>query len=157
MFRHAVPALLSLSVPFAVAAEPAKLSYSKDIAPILNANCAGCHRAGEMAPMSLMTYEDTVPWGESIRVELLAGHMPPWSVDAAPARFRNVRPLSARDINVLLTWSTGGTPLGDPAKTPQPVAVERRWPLGTPDLSLERPKPRALECSRRSCLATTCG
>jgi hypothetical protein len=66
--------------------------------------------------------------------------MPPWSVDAAPARFRNVRPLSARDINVLLTWATGGTPPGDPAKTPPPVTVERQWPLGTPDLELPLPR-----------------
>ena len=89
--------------------------------------------------MSLMTYDDTVPWGESIRVELLAGHMPPWGVDAAPTRFRNAQTLTAREMNVLLTWATGGTPFGTPDKTPPPVSYERRWPLGTPDLELSLP------------------
>lgn len=115
-------------------------TYNEDVFPILKDRCARCHAPEGVGPMSLMTYEDTVPWGESIRVELLAGHMPPWSVDAAPARFRNVRPLSARDINVLLTWATGGTPLGDPAKTPEAIALERRWPLGKPDLELPLPR-----------------
>ena len=115
-------------------------TYNEDVFPILRDRCARCHVPDGVGPMSLMTYEDTIPWGESIRVELLAGHMPPWSVDAAPTRFRNVRPLTARDINVLLTWATGGTPLGDPAKTPQPVTVERQWTLGTPDLELPLPR-----------------
>ena len=59
-------------------------TYNDDVFPILRDRCARCHVPDGVAPMSLMTYEDTVPWGESIRVELLAGHMPPWSVDSAP-------------------------------------------------------------------------
>lgn len=111
-------------------------TYNDDVFPILKERCARCHVAEGVAPMSLMTYDDTVPWGESIRVELLAGHMPPWGVDAAPTRFRNAQTLSAREMNVLLTWATGGTPFGTPEKAPQPVSYERRWPLGTPDVEL---------------------
>jgi hypothetical protein len=114
-------------------------TYTDDVFPILRDKCARCHVPDGVAPMSLMTYEDTVPWGESIRVELLAGHMPPWSVDAGPTRFRNAQNISAREMNVLLTWATGGTPFGDPAKTPPPVAHERKWALGTPDLELPFP------------------
>jgi len=114
-------------------------TYTDDVFPILRDKCARCHVQDGVAPMSLMTYEDTVPWGESIRVELLAGHMPPWSVDAGPARFRNAQSISAREMNVLLTWATGGTPFGDPAKTPPPVAHDRKWALGTPDLELPFP------------------
>jgi len=112
-------------------------TYNEDVFPIVRDRCARCHVPEGVAPMSLVTYEDTVPWGESIRVELLAGHMPPWSVDTAAARFRNAQPLSAREMNVLLTWATGGTPLGNPDTTPMPVTLDRRWPLGTPDVELQ--------------------
>ena len=114
-------------------------TYNDDVFPILKDRCSRCHVPDGVAPMSLMTYDDTVPWGESIRVELLAGHMPPWGVDAAPTRFRNAQTLTAREMNVLLTWATGGTPFGTPDKTPPPVSYERRWPLGTPDLELSLP------------------
>jgi hypothetical protein len=97
--------------------------------------------------MSLMTHVETVPWGESIRVELLAGHMPPWSVDAAPGRFRNVSTITAREMNTLLTWATGGTPLGDPDKTPTPAALNKDWPLGPADLSLPFPREFTLSAS----------
>jgi len=114
-------------------------TYNDDVFPILKERCARCHVPEGVAPMSLMTYDDTVPWGESIRVELLAGHMPPWGVDASPTRFRNAQTLTAREMNVLLTWATGGTPFGTAEKTPPPVTSERRWPLGTPDLELPLP------------------
>ena len=141
---HTTAGLALLIVGLTLAVEPGRahkpitspFTYSDDVFPILRDKCARCHVQDGVAPMSLMTYEDTVPWGESIRVELLAGHMPPWSVDAAPARFRNAQNLSAREMNVLLTWATGGTPFGDPAKTPAPVVHERKWALGTPDLEL---------------------
>jgi hypothetical protein len=146
--RHAIVGLSLLVISFTLGVVPggahkpitSPFTYNEDVFPILRERCASCHVPDGVAPMSLVTYEDTVPWGESIRVELLAGHMPPWSVDTAATRFRNVRPLTARDINVLLTWATGGTPLGNPEKSPQPVVLERRWSLGTPDLELPMPR-----------------
>ena len=98
--------------------------------------------------MSLMTHADAVPWGESIRAELLAGHMPPWKVDGVPGRFRNTSALAPRELDVLLTWVTGGTPVGDAEKTPAPLAQERTWRLGNPDLVLQLP-PVALPASLR--------
>ena len=124
-------------------------TYNDDVFPILKDRCARCHVPEGVAPMSLMTYDDTVPWGESIRVELLAGHMPPWGVDAAPTRFRNAQSITAREMNVLLTWATGGTPFGSPDKTPQPVSYERRWPLGTPDRELALPQEFTLAASKQ--------
>jgi hypothetical protein len=91
---------------------------------------------GGVAPMSLMTHTDAVPWGESMRAELIAGHMPPWPVDSSRDRFKNAGDLTARELNVLLTWATGGTPPGDPAKSPAPVTPPSTWPLGTPDVEL---------------------
>src|SRR5215218_7511470 len=71
-------------------------TYNEDVFPIVRDRCGRCHVSGGVAPMSLMTAKDAVPWGESIRTELIAGHTPPWSVDAAPGRFKNVQTLTAR-------------------------------------------------------------
>lgn len=89
--------------------------------------------------MSLLTHSDAVPWGESIKAELMAGHMPPWGVGDAH-RFRNVQGLTARELNVLLAWASGGTPAGGPGKAPVVAARERAWPLGQPDAVMTLPE-----------------
>jgi hypothetical protein len=155
--HHAIAGLAFVILGLTFGTEPGRahkpitspFTYNEDVFPILRDRCARCHVAEGVAPMSLTTYEDTVPWGESIRVELLAGHMPPWSVDRAPTRFRNARPLTAREMNVLITWATGGTPPGSPDKTPEPVALNRQWPLGTPDLELPLPKEFTLPADKQ--------
>jgi hypothetical protein len=114
-------------------------TFNEDVFPIVKERCGSCHYAGGVAPMSLMTHAEAVPWGESIRAELMAGHMPPWAIDSAATRFRNVQGLSARELNVLLTWASGGTPPGDPEKAPAVAVGERQWPLGAPDLELRLP------------------
>ena len=119
-------------------------SYNEDVFPVLRDRCGRCHVSGGVAPMSLMTHADAVPWGESIKTELLAGTMPPGTVDTSPGRFRNVEGLTAREMNVLLTWVTGGTPPGDDAKNPPPMKVDTSWRLGQPDLTLEMPSPYTL-------------
>lgn len=100
--------------------------------------------------MSLLTHAEAVPWGESMRIELVAGHMPPWSVDGPPQQFRNVPRFSGRDLNVLLTWAAGGTPEGDPARAPARAAYEPVWPLGPPDLVLEAPAPFVMSADVQS-------
>src|SRR6185503_9477772 len=109
-------------------------TYNDDVFPILRERCGQCHVQGGVAPMSLMTYKEAFPWGESIRTELIAGHMPPWPVDAPAGTFKNSHALSARELNVLLTWATGGNPVGNPELTMPAVAPSREWPLGPPDL-----------------------
>ena len=89
-------------------------TFSDDVLPIVKERCAECHSPGGVGPMSLLTHADAVPWGESIRVELMAGHMPPWGVDSAASRFRNLQQFPAREMNVLMTWASGGTPPGKP-------------------------------------------
>jgi hypothetical protein len=115
-------------------------TYNEHVYPVLRDRCGRCHAPGGVAPMSLLTHEDTVPWGESIRLELLAGHMPPWRLDSSPSRFHNVHPLTAREMDVVLTWATGGTPLGDPAAGPGVPTAQRSWSLGPPDLHLPLPR-----------------
>lgn len=111
-------------------------TFSDDVLPIVKERCAECHSPGGVAPMSLLTHADTVPWAESIRVELMAGHMPPWRIEGAPGRFRNLAPFTAREMNVLMTWASGGTPEGKP-DDPKTVTVSTpQWPLGTPDMTV---------------------
>lgn len=114
-------------------------TYNDDVFPVLRDRCGACHVEGGVGPMALMTHEETVPWGESIRVELLAGRMPPWNVEASSGRFRNVQPLTAKEMNLILTWATGGTPFGSADKVPPPVALRTAWPLGAPDVVLPFP------------------
>jgi hypothetical protein len=143
--RRAIVAAAAAFVLFASAGGEAHkpitspFTFNDDVLPIVQAKCGACHVGGGVAPMSLLTHADTVPWGESLRAELMAGHMPPWPIDSPPARFRNVQPLTARELNVLLTWASGGTPVGDTSKAVPAPPAERRWPLGTPDLVLAMP------------------
>lgn len=115
-------------------------TFNEDVFPILRDQCGRCHVNGGVAPMSLMTHQDTVPWGESLRIELIAGHMPPWSAETSAGRFRHVRSMSARELNTVLTWASGGTPAGDEAKNPAAVAIENTWRLGMPDTVLPLPE-----------------
>jgi hypothetical protein len=113
-------------------------TFTEDVLPILRDRCATCHFAGGPAPMALTTPEETVPWGESIRLELIAGHMPPWSATSNGARLRHAEGLSARELNVLLTWVTGGTPINAPP--PPAPAAAAAWSLGTPDAIVPLPE-----------------
>jgi hypothetical protein len=114
-------------------------TYNEDVFPIIRDRCGRCHVAGGVAPMSLLTYMEAVPWGESIRTELIAGHMPPWGVDDAQDRFKNPEALTARELNVLLTWASGGNPVGNLDHAPPQITPQPGWRLGNPDLVLPLP------------------
>jgi hypothetical protein len=113
-------------------------TYSQHVLPILQAHCGQCHRPGGVGPMSLLTHAEAVPWAESIRVELIAGHMPPWPVEAPRGRFQHAQVLSGKDMNVLLTWASGGTPPG-PGDAPPAALPPQEWPLGRPDQEIALP------------------
>jgi hypothetical protein len=114
-------------------------TFSADVQPILRNRCGRCHVAGGVAPMALLTHSDTVPWGESLRIELMSGHMPPWRVDRGATRFRDPGGLTANEMNVLLTWITGGTPAGDPSDS-DGIVSPPQWTLGAPDLVMPLPR-----------------
>jgi hypothetical protein len=137
----AMAACLALSSTTGNAHKPitSPYTFNEDVFPIVRERCGACHVAGGVGPMSLMTHAEAVPWGESLRAELMAGHMPPWLVESPAGRFRNVQGLTGRELNVLLTWASGGTPVGDPAKSPEPLPLKRDWPLGSPDQVLQLP------------------
>jgi hypothetical protein len=83
-------------------------TYSKDVAPILFKNCTSCHRPGEIAPMSLLTYKDVRPWVRSIVSRVTAGTMPPWHADPTTGEFLNDRRLASAEKETLLQWAAAG-------------------------------------------------
>jgi hypothetical protein len=122
-------------------------TFTKDVAPILFRNCTGCHRPGEIAPMSLLTYEDARPYARAILEELEAGHMPPWHAEAPEGTFVNERRLPAADKNTILKWASGGAPRGNPADMPKAPAYPEGWAIGKPDQILEMTEPFAVPAS----------
>jgi hypothetical protein len=115
-----------------------KYTYWEDVYPILKEHCGNCHAPGGIAPMSLLTYDAARPWAESIRLELTAAHMPPWFGDPAVAPLKDVHKLSPRDIDVVLTWVSGGTPPGSGKPVPD-APLKNTWRRGRPDLTFTLP------------------
>ena len=114
-------------------------TFSKDVAPILYKNCVGCHRPGEIGPMSLLTYNDARPHAKAIRDEVGDGNMPPWHADPKHGRFANDRRLSDSDRETLLRWVNNGSPEGDRKDLPAPPQFTDGWVVGEPDLVVTLP------------------
>ena len=115
-------------------------TFSKDIAPILYANCTGCHRPGEIAPMSLLTYAEARPWAQAISRRVGDGSMPPWHADAPLDTFANERRLTPAQKELIARWAAGGAPQGDPALLPKAPTLAEGWRIGTPDQVFELPE-----------------
>ena len=140
---------LTLSVT-AAGASPfgdATPTFSKDVAPILYKNCAGCHRPGDIAPMSLLTYEQVRPWAKSIREKVSFGQMPPWHAVQARGVFSNDRRLTDADKDILIQWAASGAPQGDPKDLPPQPKFDEGWEIGTPDVVLGMAKPYEVPAS----------
>jgi hypothetical protein len=130
-----------------IAAEltPKTPTFAKDVAPILQEKCQACHRAGSMAPMSLVTYEETRPWVKDIKQRVVTRNMPPWHLDKTVGiqHFQNDISLSDEQISLIARWVDAGAPLGDPKDMPAP----KQWPqddgwqlskqFGPPDLVIK--------------------
>lgn len=116
---------------------PGPPTFSRDVAPILYAHCVECHRASEIAPMSLVTYAEARPWARAIAQRVRDGVMPPWHADAPEGTFRNERRLTAAQKDIIERWALGGAPEGDPANLPAPPAFASGWQIGTPDAIFE--------------------
>ena len=114
-------------------------TFAKDVAPILYKNCTHCHRDGEIAPMSLLTYEDARPYAKAIIDEVGDGNMPPWHADPKVGHFKNDRRLSDTDRATLLAWAKNGAPKGNPADLPPAPTYVEGWQIGQPDVVLQMP------------------
>lgn len=117
-----------------------KFNYNEHIFPILRDRCARCHYQGGPTPMSLTTYQDAVPWAESMREQLVGQKMPPWYSNPTGPSVKGGHLVSTRELDTLLTWATGGTPAGDlQAKLPT-VSAPAPWKSGPPDHQVKMPE-----------------
>ena len=135
-----------LTATVAVAASSVPVTFDKDVLPILQSNCQSCHRPGEVAPMSLLTYQDARPWAKAIKTALLNHQMPPWFADPKIGHFANDRALKEADIQTIVAWADNGAPKGNPADAPPPLKFEDGWNL-QPDLVIEMPRDFAVKAT----------
>jgi hypothetical protein len=134
---------LALAAPVAAAETP---TFSKDVAPILQAKCQACHQPNSIAPMSLMTYQEARPWARSMRERVSSRQMPPWHIDKSVGiqSFKNDMSLSDEQIDTIVRWVDGGAPQGDPKDLPpaKPPVTTNEWQgvmngYGPPDLVIK--------------------
>lgn len=126
-----IPALL-LSVAGTADAKE-KRTYTKDVAPIFYEKCLSCHRAGEIAPFSMMEYDEIRPWAKSIRKVVAEKSMPPWHADSSKTEFLNDRSLSDEQIDIIIEWVEQGAKEGSPKDLPTYPVFHDTWAMGEPD------------------------
>ena len=119
-----------------------QVSYTRHVAPLLEANCVECHRRGGIAPFSLEEFETAKRWHRMIAYMTGEGLMPPWRAEPGFGEFRDARRLSDHQIALLEVWSRGGASIGDPDDTmPESPRSRSKWRLGEPDLVLAMAEP----------------
>src|SRR5262249_54473355 len=116
-------------------------TFTRDVAPILFEHCATCHRKGQEAPFSLLTYAEASKHARDIARVTESHYMPPWLPAAGYGDFRNNRSLSPQQISIFAQWYKAGSPEGNLRDMPQGPAFAEGWRLGTPDLVVKAPEP----------------
>jgi peroxiredoxin len=109
------------------------ITFSKDVARILQNRCQECHRPGQIGPMALLTYDDVASWSETIREVIEERRMPPWHADPKHGKFQNDRSLTQAERDTLLGWIKQGCPPGDPKELPPAKEFADGWRIGKPD------------------------
>ncbi len=148
--RFVAPLVLGVGVLLAAPAgaqsqDTDEITFNKHIAPIFQRSCQTCHREGSIAPMSLLTYEESRPWARSIKERVANRKMPPWYIDRniGVQKFKADRSLSDEEIDLVVRWVDGGAPRGNPADLPPPVEFDDmdKWHIGEPDWIVPIPEP----------------
>jgi peroxiredoxin len=121
--------------------EVGKVSYSGEVAAILQNKCQSCHRSGQVAPFSLLTYDDARKHSAMIQEVVEERRMPPWHADPRYGHFANDRSLSPKERATVLAWVAQGSPLGNAADVPPPRDFPQGWTIGKPDVVFEIPEP----------------
>ncbi len=116
------------------------VTFSNQIVRLFQGHCQECHRPGEVAPFSLLEYEDAKLWSHSIRAAVEERRMPPWKPVAGHGEFLDERRLTDEEIDLVRAWVDTGAPEGDPSDMPEPLVFNQDWALGEPDLILETPE-----------------
>jgi hypothetical protein len=119
-------ASLAVAVAATAADQPSPVTFTKDVLPILQKNCQSCHRPGQVAPMSLIGYQETRPWAKAIKAAVISKKMPPGFADSSSGHFTNDRSLKSSELDTLVKWADTGAAEGNPKDAPAPV----QWPNG---------------------------
>lgn len=125
----------------ATAGDAPAVTFNKDIAPVLWKNCAACHRPGEVAPFSLLTYKDAAKRADQLVEATASRVMPPWKAEPGHGEFKNERRLTAAELELLAAWAKAGAPEGEAKDLPPAPTFPDGWALGKPDLVVKMPAP----------------
>jgi hypothetical protein len=121
------------------ATNPPQVTFYKDVLPVVQKNCQNCHRPGEAAPFSMLSYKETRPWAASIKQAVLTKKMPPWFADPHYGHFSNDPSLSRAEIETLTAWADTGAKEGDSKDAPKPIEFAEGWRIGKPDVIVDMP------------------
>ena len=126
-------------------AQPRKVDWASDVAPLLHRHCAECHRPGQPAPMELLDYDDAAGWAPMIAEVAHSTRMPPWFANPRHGRWKNERRLTETEKKTLELFAAQGAPQGDLAKAPAaPTFADPEWRISTPDVVIELPEPQPI-------------
>jgi mono/diheme cytochrome c family protein len=123
------------------------VTFNKDIAPILFKSCAECHRPGEAAPFSVLSYKDVRPWARSIKEKVVSRQMPPWHADPHVGKWANDPRLTQAQVEAIAAWVDGGAVEGNAKDLPPAPHFVQGWSIGTPDAIIEMPEDYTVEAS----------
>jgi tetratricopeptide (TPR) repeat protein len=143
---------ICLSVTPGLAQE--RLAFTRDVAPILFERCATCHRPGQTAPFSVLTYEDVRPRARRIAEVVRSRAMPPWKPQPDHGSFQRDRRMADAEIAVIEKWVAQGMMRGSPADLPLLPTFSEGWQLGTPDVVVQMPEAYVLPAQRRDVFRT---
>ena len=142
-FSLIVTLVAAPAIAIAQTSAQSEVTFTKDVAPLLQRSCQSCHREGEMAPMSLTTYQEVRPWARAIKNKVVNREMPPWHIDKTIGiqKFKNDTSLSNEEIAMVAAWVDNGAPRGNPSDMPPPATFPERgaWGIGEPDMIVEYP------------------
>jgi hypothetical protein len=122
-------------------------TYSKDIAPILNKRCISCHSQTNIAPFSLIGYQNARKWAPAIADVTRINYMPPWKAKAGYGEFRDDPTLTTAEKELISRWSKSGAPEGNPSDAPPVPALTADWRMGTPDMIISPELPTKIPAS----------
>jgi hypothetical protein len=142
--RQSDAASAAPAVPVVAPNAPRSPTFYRDVLPILQQRCQGCHRVGEIGPMPLVTFEQVRPYARAIAAAVTSRKMPPWFADPSVGHFSNDPSLTPQEIATLAAWAKSGAPAGDPRTAPAALRWAHGWMIPQPDVVFSMPKPVAI-------------
>jgi hypothetical protein len=126
---------------------PKSVTFNKEVAPIFYNKCAECHRPGEAAPFSVLSYKDTRPWAKSIKEKVVNREMPPWLADPHVGKWENDPRLTKAQIDTIVAWVDGGAKEGEAKDLPPAPQFVEGWRIGKPDVIISIPDEYTVEAN----------